>query len=119
MEGMDLSLCFANTAELDLQTFLCTSVSELVNIAPCAEVLDRGTYDWLVVLAGVGGAGLYLARSRSKEVSDRDCEYQKQNVNVLQWIFKEEDENMNEESTESFFHTFFKVFSFGTLSPGS
>ena len=117
MEGMDFSLCFANTAELDLQTFLCTSVSEQVDIAPCAEVLDRGSYGWLVVLAGVGGAGLYLARSRSKEVSGRDQEDLRNNYTALKWIFEEDEEN--DDCLEPFYQIFLKGFSFGILSPSS
>ena len=112
---MDLSLAFANTAELDLQNFLCTSCFAPCNIAPCTEVLHRGKYGGLVILLGVGAVGLYLARYREKEAMNKDYEYWRQKLNALKWIF--EDGNVNEECSDPFFSTFLKGFSFGILSP--
>ena len=57
MDCMDLSLVFANTAQLDLQHCAYILCSDEVSS------VDSGGYGWLFILAGVGGAGIYLATS--------------------------------------------------------
>jgi len=111
MDCMDLSLVFANTAQLDLQHcayILCSDQFSSV---------DSGGYGWLFILAGVGGAGIYLA-SYSREDNSEDQEQLWRNrFTPLMWIF--EDQERSEENSNPLFSLFLRGFHLGILSPNS
>jgi len=109
MDCMDLSLVFANTAQLDLQHCLYILCSDEVSS------VDSGGYGWLFILAGVGGAGIYLA-SYSREDNSQDQDQQwRMRFTPLKWIF--EDQERCEENSNPFFSIFLRGFHLGILSP--
>jgi len=114
MDCMDLSLSFANTAELDLQNYLCFLTPEYFSLGPSGWIVDTGGYGWLFVLAGVGGAGIYLVSCRGEE---RGSKYQqwREKFTTPQWIFQYQ----SEENSDPFFSVLLRSFNLGILSPHS
>jgi len=105
---MDLSLVFANTAQLDLQNSVYILGSDQL------RTVESGGYGWLFILAGVGGAGVYLARHMGVDSEDQDQLFSERFTSLM-WIF--EDQERSEENSDPFYSVFLRGFNLGILSP--
>ena len=113
MEGLDFSLTFANTTEIDLQNYIYSAAFNPIDSSAASEVCKVG---YAGLLLGAGGLGIYLAL-KENDVAEDGEELPTKKIPIPSWIFDECQEE--EECSPSFVSNLLKSFNLGVLRPES
>lgn len=113
MEGLDFSLTFANTTEIDLQNYIYSAAFNPIDSSVASEVCRVG---YAGLLLGAGGLGIYLAL-KENDVAEDGEELHSRKIPIPSWIFDECQEE--EECSPSFVSNLLKSFNLGVLRPES